>query len=125
VSELFRSIWILIVEGFGCLKVNHFLRYDFELLSDFGSGMCLELVLHNCGTLLGSILALFDTLLLHLGIQNHPWGCPAKVSKASLEKHSKEHRTPQANASKMAPEIAKVGGIFYDMFEAFPASFCV
>jgi hypothetical protein len=60
--------------------------------------------------------------LPHFDVQNHPWWWPAKVSKTSLEKMQKA-RNSQANGSKAGIQNRKIGGIFDDCFEAFPASF--
>ena len=75
-----------------------------------------EVILHNFGTLLGSILAPFAILLLHFDVQNHPWGCPAKVPETRLETKRSPALKGHANGSKMEPQNRKVGGIFYVFF---------
>ena len=60
-----------------------------------------EVILHNFGTLLGSILASVGNLLFNFGVQNRSWGCPAKVpeNRSSTKKRHRKQRLQ--NVSKM------------------------
>ena len=78
-----------------------------------------EVILHNFGALSGSIWAPFGTLLLHFGVQNRSWGCPAKVPKSRSETKRATAGNPQANGSKMGPRNRKVGGISDDFCNDF------
>ena len=79
--------------------------------------------------ILASFVAPFWILLIPFcsifGVQNRPWGCPRRFRKTGREQKRAGAGNNHANGSKMEPRNRKVGGIFNDCFEAFPASFVV
>ena len=57
------------------------------------------------------------------GVQNHPRGCPRRFRKKESAKKRCTGLKFQAIGSKMGSRNRKVGDIFIDIFQYFPASF--
>ena len=78
---------------------------------------------HHFGILLGFILASFDILLLHSGVQNRPWGCPRRFRKRGCEKNALAPQSAGQKDPQWDPKITRL--VVFSMFSAklFPNHF--
>ena len=108
----FKSLKVL-----GCLEVSHFIKYYFYVLTNFGSGMCLEFALHHFGTLWPPCWLLFIPFCFILASKIAVGGAPRRFRKRDRAKNAQESESFKQMDPKMGSTNRKVGGIFDDVFK--------